>query len=214
MAASTLRKAKNIPSDKLQNSKTRGKKIRAYGTHGQSPQEAVGKNCKYFPKRIRNVGEKEVADRQMVYDFKDGRSFEAVAQMTAASLKEQYGDGCKDITFVPVPASTSEKNELRYKAFCERVCELTGAINGYEHVKVIGGRLAIHENRKLEKEIRKVSIIEFDEIWFKGKNIVTFDDVITRGITWATYSDQLENLGAHVLSGIFLAKTHYKVKTN
>ncbi|KAA3932168.1 ribonucleotide-diphosphate reductase subunit alpha, partial [Bacteroides ovatus] len=49
---------------------------------------------------------------------------------------------------------------------------------------------------------------------FKGKNIVTFDDVITRGITWATYSDQLENLGAHVLSGIFLAKTHYKVKTN
>lgn len=82
------------------------------------------------------------------------------------------------------------------------------------HVKVIGGRLAIHENRKLEKEIRKVSIIEFDEIWFNGKNIVTFDDVITRGITWATYSDQLENLGAHVLSGIFLAKTHYKVKTN
>ena len=127
--------------------------------------------CKYFPKRIRNVGDKEVADRQMVYDFKDGRSFEAVAQMTAASMKEQYGDGCKDITFVPVPASTSEKNELRY-------------------------------------------IIEFDEIWFNGKNIVTFDDVITRGITWATYSDQLENLGAHVLSGIFLAKTHYKVTTN
>jgi len=170
--------------------------------------------CKYFPKRIRNVGEKEVADRQMVYDFKDGRSFEAVAQMTAASLKEQYGDGCKDITFVPVPASTSEKNKLRYKAFCERVCELTGVINGYDHVKVTGGRLAIHENRKLEKEIRKVSIIEFDEIWFNGKNIVTFDDVITRGITWATYSDQLENLGAYVLSGIFLAKTHYKVKTN
>lgn len=170
--------------------------------------------CKYFPKRIRNVGEKEVADRQMVYDFKDGRNFEAVAQMTAASLKEQYGDDCKDIVFVPVPASTSEKNELRYKAFCERVCELTGAINGYDHVKVIGGRLAIHENRKLEKEIRKVSIIEFDEIWFKGKNIVTFDDVITRGITCATYSDQLENLGAHVLSGIFLAKTHYKATTN
>lgn len=28
--------------------------------------------CKYFPKRIRNVSEKEMADRQMVYDFKDG----------------------------------------------------------------------------------------------------------------------------------------------
>ena len=42
--------------------------------------------CKYFPKRIQNVGEKEIADRQMVYDFKDGRSHEAVAQMTAARI--------------------------------------------------------------------------------------------------------------------------------
>jgi len=99
----------------------------------------------------------------MVYDFKDGRSFEAVAQMTATSMKEQYGEKCSGIVFVPVPASTNEKNELRYKAFCERVCELTGAINGFDHVKVAGGRLAIHENRKLEKEIRKVNIITFDE---------------------------------------------------
>lgn len=90
--------------------------------------------CKYFPKRIRNVGEKEISDRQMVYDFKDGRSFEAVAQMTAANMQEQYGESCKNIVFVQVPASTSSKNELRYKVFCERVCELTGAINGYEHV--------------------------------------------------------------------------------
>ena len=35
--------------------------------------------CKYFPKRIQNVGEKEIADRQLVYDFKDGRSHEEVA---------------------------------------------------------------------------------------------------------------------------------------
>ena len=81
--------------------------------------------CKYFPKRIRNVGEKEIADRQMVYNFKDGRSFEAVVQMTAASMQEQYGESCKDIVFVQVPASTSSKNELRYKAFCERVSPQT-----------------------------------------------------------------------------------------
>ena len=167
--------------------------------------------CKYFPKRIRNVGEKEIADRQRVYRFKDGIEHEEVAQMTAASMLQQYGGQCNGIVFMPVPASTSEKNELRYKAFCERVCELTGAINGYTHVKVIGGRLAIHENRKMEKEIRKVNVIEFDGKWLEGKSIVVFDDVVTRGITWATYSDQLESLGAHVISAIFLAKTHYKV---
>ena len=170
--------------------------------------------CKYFPKRIQNVGEKEITDRQLVYDFKDGRSHEVVAQMTAARMIEEHGNRCSQLVFIPVPASSVRKNEIRYMNFCKRVCELTGAINGYDHVRVCGERLAIHENLKAEKEIRKVSIIEFDEIWFKGKNIVTFDDVITRGITWATYSDQLENLGAHVLSGIFLAKTHYKVTTN
>ena len=167
--------------------------------------------CKYFPKRIRNVGEKEIADRQMVYNFKDGRSFEAVVQMTAASMQEQYGESCKDIVFVQVPASTSSKNELRYKAFCERVCEQTGAIDGYEHVRVIGGRLAIHENRKMEKEIRKVSVIEFDEEWFRGKAVIVFDDVITRGISFGIYANQLESLGANVIEGIFLARTHYKV---
>lgn len=204
-------KSKNIPSDKLKNSKTEGKKSERMAQIDNNLKKQLAKPqtwfCKYFPKRIRNVGEKEIADRQMVYDFKDGRSFEAVAQMTAANMQEQYGESCRNIVFVQVPASTSPKNELRYKAFCERVCELTGAINGYEHVRVIGVRLAIHENRKIEKEIRKVHIIDFDEDWFSGKSVVTFDDVITRGITWATYADQLENLGAHVIGGIFLAKT-------
>ena len=111
--------------------------------------------CKYFPKRIQNVGEKEIADRQLVYDFKDGR-------MTAARMIEEHGSRCSQLVFIPVPASSVIKNEIRYMDFCKRVCELTGAINGYDHVRVCGERLAIHENRKAEKEIRRVSIIEFD----------------------------------------------------
>ena len=89
--------------------------------------------CKYYPARIRNVGEKEIADRQLVFDFKDGRAYEEVAQRTAENMLTLYGKGCVNIVFAPVPASTSESNELRYKAFCHRVCELTGAENGYEH---------------------------------------------------------------------------------
>ena len=91
----------------------------------------------------------------MVYDFKDGRSFEAVAQMTATACRNNMANPARILFFFRVPASTSPKNELRYKDFCERVCELTGAINGYEHVRVIGGRLAIPENRKMEKESAK-----------------------------------------------------------
>lgn len=168
--------------------------------------------CKYFPSRIRNIGEKETADRQLVFDFKDGRAYEKVAQLTANQMTEHYGEGCANIVFSPIPASTTEKNEIRYKAFCERVCELTGAINGFEHVSVSGERLTIHENRKAEKEVRKVNILEFDNAFFKGKSVLVFDDVITKGLSYAVYANQLECLGANVLGGVFLARTHYKVK--
>ena len=149
--------------------------------------------CKYFPKRIRNVGEKEIADRNLVYAFKDGKAYEEVARMTASSMKEQYGKTCTDIVFSPGPASTDKKNEIRYKAFCERVCELTGAINGYDHVKVY--------------------VLEFDEKWFDGKSVLVYDDVITRGMSYALYANQLESFGANVLGGIFLARTHNKIKS-
>lgn len=168
--------------------------------------------CKYFPARIRNVSEREIADRKLVFDFKDGRAYEEVAQRTAANMTERYGTSCTNIVFSPVPASTDKKNEIRYKAFCQRVCELTGAINGYDHVSVSGERLTIHENRKAEKEVRKVNVIEFDSAFFNGRSVVVFDDVITKGLSYATYANQLESLGANVLGGIFLARTHYKVK--
>lgn len=168
--------------------------------------------CKYYPARIRNVGEKEIADRQLVFDFKDGRAYEEVAQRTAESLLTLYGKDCMNIVFSPVPASSSEKNEIRYKAFCQRVCELTSAINGFEHVSVSGERLTVHENRKTEKDVRKVNVIEFDKAFFNGKSVVVFDDVITKGLSYAIYANQLESLGANVLGGMFLARTHYKVK--
>lgn len=168
--------------------------------------------CKYYPARIRNVGEKEIADRQLVFDFKDGRAYEEVAQRTATAMTERYGASCANIVFSPVPASSSEKNEIRYKAFCQRVCELTGAINGYDYVSVSGERLTIHEHRKAEKEVRKVNVIEFDSAFFNGKSVVVFDDVITKGLSYAVYANLLESLGANVLGGVFLARTHYKVK--
>ena len=63
-----------------------------------------------------------------------------------------------------------------------------------------------------QKRIRKVSILEFDEKWFDGKRVLVYDDVITRGMSYALYACQLESFGANVLGGIFLARTHYKVR--
>lgn len=216
VVAATL-ESKKYPSDRLKDSRNEGIEIRVMAkTIDNDIKRQLAKPqtwfCKYYPARIRNVGEAEIADRQLVYQFKDGIAFEEVAQRTAKNMIEQYGERCKDIVFSPVPASTSEKNELRYNAFCERVCELTGAANGFSHAKVCGGRLSIHENRKEEKQVRMVNIIEFDNDFYNGKTVIVFDDVITKGLSYAMFANQLETLGANVLGGIFLARTHYKIR--
>lgn len=168
--------------------------------------------CKYYPARIRNVGEKEIADRQLVYDFKDGRAYEEVARRTADNMLALYGKDCVNIVFAPIPASTRESNELRYKAFCHRVCELTGAKNGYDHVRVCGERKTLHDNRKNEDEIRNADVVEYDGAYFENKKVLVFDDVITKGVSYAKFANQLESFGAYVIGGMFLARTHYKVR--
>ena len=72
---------------------------------------------KYYPVRIKNVGEQQKADRQTIWDLKDGRAYEQVALMTAKHLQELFGSRLTSIVFTCVPASTQEKNELRYKRF-------------------------------------------------------------------------------------------------
>ena len=115
--------------------------------------------CKYYPARIRNVGEKEIADRQLVFDFKDGRAYEEVAQRTAENMLTLYGKGCVNIVFAPVPASTSEATNSTTRLSATGVCELTGAENGYEHVRVCGGvRPSTITARTRMKSARRMSL--------------------------------------------------------
>lgn len=72
-------------------------------------------------------------------------------------------------------------------------------------------RLAIHERRRGgEKEISKVSIMDFDRAFFKGKKVLVFDDIITTGGSYALFAEEVEKHGALVVGGLFLTRTHYK----
>lgn len=167
--------------------------------------------CKYFPCRIKNVGEDAIANRQLVWNFKDAdeEATERVANMTANYLKEEFGEQVADMVFVAVPASSQAKNETRYKKFCQRVSELTGIKDGFDHIKVLADRLAVHENRRT-KSISTASVLEFDAEYFNGKQIVCFDDVVTTGVSYATFANKLEEFGANVLEGVFLGRTSYR----
>ena len=72
-------------------------------------------------------------------------------------------------------------------------------------------RLAIHERgRAGEKSLSHVSVMDFDVPFFKGKEVIVFDDIITTGGSYALFAEAVEKHGAHVVGGLFLGKTHYK----
>lgn len=89
---------------------------------------------------------------------------------------------------------------------------LSRTVVRYDHVSVCGDRMTVHENRKAERDVRNADVIEFDPTFFSGKMVVVFDDVITKGLSYAIYANRLESLGANVFGGVFLARTHYKVR--
>jgi orotate phosphoribosyltransferase len=50
-------------------------------------------------------------------------------------------------------------------------------------------------------------VIEFDKDFFRGKKILVFDDILTKGFSYARFACQLEKIGGEVLGGFFLGKT-------
>ena len=169
--------------------------------------------CKYFPVRIRNVGEDAIKAHNLVWAFKDAKeeATERVARMTSGYLVCQYGDKVKDMTFICVPASSEEKNVSRYKHFCQRVSELCGIANGFSFVHVSGERPALHEHRHGKTPVM-VDTMTFDAGLINGKTICVFDDVISTGQSYGMFADRLERLGAKVVGGVFLSRTHYRYK--
>lgn len=70
----------------------------------------------YLPTKY-EANKREWAIRKMIWDFKDGKRSVSVAELIAKKLRSQFGADCENVTFVCVPASSAEKNEIRYKVF-------------------------------------------------------------------------------------------------
>ena len=127
-------------------------KVKVY-IKGQEDKELYS-FLRYYPMRIKNIGIEDIFSRQMVYDFKSGLLQQSIAKCVAKELVRIYGRKVKNVVFSCIPASSQEKNEIRNKAFSALVCQFSGAIDGYSHVKVLGERTSVH-GTKVKKEIRE-----------------------------------------------------------
>lgn len=118
------------------------------------------------------------------------------------SLVGGYGVGIKMEAYITVLVTHRRSQEL------------SGAIDGFSHVKVSGERSAVH-GTKMKKEVRAKRLeesndIEVDANFFRNKIVCVWDDVVTTGTSFCAYAAQLERVGAHVTNGIFLGKTSYR----
>ena len=52
-----------------------------------------------------------------------------------------------------------------------------------------------------------VEVVNFDQLFFKDKKVLLFDDILTQGHSYARFACALEKIGAEVLGGYFLGKT-------
>lgn len=167
------------------------------------------------------ASESEWDDRYTVWDFKNDpekginpedhkKSLDDVIPRIKQKLIGTFGeDYLQFLTLVCLPASTNAKNVARYDDFSNRLCEETGMENAFAHVHIIQDGMSKKDPRNTTgRSIQPV--IEYDKAYFKGRYILLFDDVVTKGGTMLRYKEAMEREDATVIGGICLGKTKHE----
>lgn len=163
----------------------------------------------YIPQRLDIADERAAKVRRFIYAFKDGKreATDFAINLVSATLTKWYGASCPDYVLCCIPAASNAKYIRRFKRFAAEVSKRTGIQNGTAHVNIFGIREAKHNNsRHIVSESFGYSV-SADPEFFKGKNIILFDDLITTGATAADFAAELEAVDANVLGAMSLART-------
>ena len=161
--------------------------------------------------------EEEWYYRRLVWDFKNtpGKTssiahkiaLDMAVSMIKNKLVSTFDEiSLKHLTLVCIPASSQVKTQVRYEDFSNRICSELGMINAYPHITVISEK----EEKHLGGSDLDVSKLHFDDGYFKGKYVLLFDDIITKGNSMIAFKRKMETLGAIVVGGLSLGKTKHE----
>ena len=99
--------------------------------------------------------------------------------------------------------SSKTNTERRYKDFSSRLCGETGMTNSYPYVNITQDGTPKHLGGT------RKPVVSYDEDFFKNKNVIIFDDVITSGGSMLRMKEKLVRMGATVIAGISIGKTFH-----
>ena len=157
----------------------------------------------YTPQRYMKKADFETQDTMRhLLDFKAGRRYATkwAAQIVGKTLSAM---DLTNTVIVCIPASCQRTYTRRFRKFSAELSAMCGAIDGFEHIHVIGKREKVH----ICGEHAAEDNVWIDEDFFKGKRILLIDDICTSGRTSDAFKERMESAGAHVRMAMFLAKT-------
>lgn len=160
----------------------------------------------YYPKKhFPVVTDKDQEARELIWHFKDGycSAQDKVLDMLYKKLYNEFGNNLNKLTFVCIPASTNERHRIRYQNFMATLCNKTGMKNAFEYIAIAKETEASHITGV--KELPKYNI---DTNFFCDKQVILFDDIITRGSSISIMKRLLEKAGANVIAAITIGRTY------
>ena len=159
----------------------------------------------------------EWANRWLVWNFKNtpgktssyehNKALENLLPRISQLLSSTFGKDIYKLVLVCIPAASKANNDARYKELSNKLTELTGMINSFEHIQIVEDATPKHLGGTGNPTLH------FDEDFFKDKYVILFDDVITSGRSMIAFKIRLERMGAKVIAGMSIGKTkHEKIQ--
>lgn len=156
----------------------------------------------YYPTRFTNISIDSQAARRLVYNFKDGVDHQRVKVLVVNKLRETFSAAeLSKLTFVCIPASTRAVHKARNENFSFEVSQELKMLDGYDYITIIKEKTPSHLGGTDSAEYA------YDSSFFKGKLVVLFDDIVTRGGSISSMKSNLESLGATVICAISIGRT-------
>lgn len=164
----------------------------------------------YVPKRYEDLTDESEEIQEGIWDFKSGTNQNFFIDQIETKIRHTF-ENPSDLTLFCIPAATAVRNRMRYKEFSDILCKRLNMVDGYDHVTISKDTTPTHLRDKTVSdqsgddngEVR----IEFS--FFKGKKVVLFDDVVTKGHSMKTYIELFEKHGVEVVCCMSLGRTFW-----
>ena len=129
------------------------------------------------------------------------RAMRAVAESLQTFLINVFGDLTRELTLVCAYASTQKTYVRRFGEFSDLVCKGVSMTNAMPYIKYLSDGQPKHMKGD------KAPSLESDDDFFRNRNVILFDDLVTSGTTISLVRQWMENSGAHVIAAISLGRT-------